>query len=156
MLAGFFFRFWEHCRSFRPDFFVYPILSSILIFVGFYSRFPSILGFGGFCIIYGFVDSFLVELKQANEIQKVPGTTSRPCRQPSAWLPPPPGMCKVSVDAALCKTTIAGAVGAICWNENVVFLGAPARVMDGINDPMTLEAFACSEGIALAESQIFK
>ncbi|KAM0827048.1 hypothetical protein ACQ4PT_068445 [Festuca glaucescens] len=68
-----------------------------------------------------------------------------------AWVPPPAGMCKVSVDAALSKSSIAGAAGAICRDENGVYLGASARVFDGINDPMTLEAFACSEGLALAQ-----
>lgn len=60
-------------------------------------------------------------------------------------------MCKVSVNAALSKTAIAGAVGAICRDENGVFMGASARVIDGINDPATLEAFACFEGLALAQ-----
>jgi hypothetical protein len=100
--------------------------------------------------IFCFINSFLADLRLAHEVQKERGP-SRQRPQLAKWVAPPPGMCKVSVDAALSKTTIAGAVGAICRDEHGVFMGASARVIDGINDPMTLEAYACSEGLALAE-----
>ena len=40
---------------------------------------------------------------------------------------------------------------AICRDNNGVFLGSSALVIDGIWDPTTLEAIACRETIALAE-----
>jgi hypothetical protein len=58
-------------------------------------------------------------------------------------------MCKVNVDAAQSKTRVAGAVAAVCRDENGRFLGASARVIDGIRDPATLEAIACAEGLQL-------
>jgi ribonuclease HI len=106
--------------------------------------------------IFGFVNSFLADLKLTDGVQtkKCP-LTRRPNHQ-HVWVPPPPGMYKVSVDAALSKTRIAGAVGTICRDENGVYLGASARVFEGISDPATLEAFACSEGLALAQDLSLK
>jgi ribonuclease HI len=67
------------------------------------------------------------------------------------WNAPQQGLCKINVDAALSKTKIGGAVGVVCRDEQGVLLGASARVIEGINDPATLEAWACAEGLALAE-----
>jgi ribonuclease HI len=101
--------------------------------------------------IFGFVNSFLADLKMVADVQNDKCSLPRRSCHSHAWVPPPTGMCKVSVDAAISKSSIAGAAGAICRDENGVYLGASARVFDGINDPVTLEAFACSEGLALAQ-----
>jgi ribonuclease HI len=59
-------------------------------------------------------------------------------------------VCKVNVDAALSKTKVAGAVGAVCRDENGTLLGSSARVIEGTKDPATLEAYACAESLSLA------
>jgi hypothetical protein len=79
-----------------------------------------------------FINSFLAELKIAFALPKERGTLNRPRQQQTRWVAPPPGMCKVSVDAAVSKSSISGAAGAICRDENGVFLGASARVIEGI------------------------
>jgi hypothetical protein len=58
----------------------------------------------------------------------------------------------VNVDATIFKTRVAGAgaVAAICRDDRDQFLGASARIIEGISDPTTLEAYACYEGLALA------
>lgn len=102
--------------------------------------------------IFGFVNSFLADLKIAYEVTDPASSNNqrRPTQPSVTWAAPPRGFCKINVDAAISKTVIAGAVGAICRDENGMFLGASTRVIEGINDPPTLEALACSEGFSLA------
>jgi hypothetical protein len=70
--------------------------------------------------IVGFSRSFLADLKLALD---VPSNTTVRSRKQNAkaqrqWSAPPPGVCKVNVDAALSKTKFAGAVDAVCRDEN--------------------------------------
>jgi hypothetical protein len=62
----------------------------------------------------------------------------------------PDGFSKINVDVVVSKTSVAGVVGAICRGESGVLLGASTHVIEGIIDPATLDAYACSEGSSLA------
>jgi ribonuclease HI len=66
------------------------------------------------------------------------------------WLPPPVGVAKLNVDAALSKNENKATVAAIARDENGSFLGASVLVVDEGCDPEVLEAAACREGLALA------
>jgi ribonuclease HI len=66
------------------------------------------------------------------------------------WLPPPPGLLKVNVDAAVGKASEHGSVAAVARSEDGVFRGASAVVFLGKTEPETLEALACREAMALA------
>lgn len=63
---------------------------------------------------------------------------------------PPPGKVKINVDGAVAKTESKGAVGAVCRNDQGLFLGASAITIDGITNPEVLEAMACAEALSLA------
>ncbi|KQK13390.2 hypothetical protein BRADI_1g09835v3 [Brachypodium distachyon] len=75
----------------------------------------------------------------------------RPREQPKRWFPPPSGHAKINVDAALSKLGNGGSVDAVCRDETGFLLGSSALVFPGISDPVTLEALACREALALAE-----
>ena len=66
------------------------------------------------------------------------------------WIPPPQGVLKVNVDAALSKNSDTAAVAAVARDETGMFLGASALVVEGITSPEVAEAMACREGLALA------
>ena len=42
------------------------------------------------------------------------------------WIAPPAGMSKINVDAAVAKSAVKGAVGAVCRANDGSFLGASA------------------------------
>ncbi|TVU33601.1 hypothetical protein EJB05_25426, partial [Eragrostis curvula] len=66
------------------------------------------------------------------------------------WIPPPAGMMKINVDAALSKNSGIASAAAVARDIAGNFLGASALVTDGITNPETMEAIACREGMALA------
>ena len=66
------------------------------------------------------------------------------------WIAPPAGLIKVNVDAALSKNEKLAAVLAVARDDAGVFVGASAFVLRDADDPETLEAMACREGLALA------
>jgi hypothetical protein len=90
----------------------------------------------------GFIRSYLGDLKLALGVSSPPIPRTNKHRETATlgWNAPPQGLCKINVDAALSKTKIGGAVGVVCRDEQGVLLGASARVIEGVNDPTTLEA----------------
>ena len=66
------------------------------------------------------------------------------------WIPPPGGMLKVNVDAAISKNEGTVAVSAVARDGDGGFLGASSVILNGLSDPAILEAAACREGLALA------
>ena len=70
--------------------------------------------------------------------------------QVPCWIPPPRGVLKVNVDAALSKNSDIAAMAAVARDETGMFLGASALVVEGITSPEVAEAMACREGLALA------
>jgi ribonuclease HI len=72
----------------------------------------------------------------------------------SGWLPPPPGLAKINVDAAMAKTSDHSAAAAVARDEAGIFLGASVLVMDSITSPEAVEMIACQEALALASDLI--
>jgi hypothetical protein len=60
------------------------------------------------------------------------------------WAPPPAGMAKLDVDAAVAP------------DEAGRFLGASALVMTGITESETLETLVCREGLSLASDLLLQ
>lgn len=46
------------------------------------------------------------------------------------WIPPTDGMFKINVDGGIAKNTCKGAAGAVCWDDQGVYIGSSARVID--------------------------
>jgi hypothetical protein len=64
------------------------------------------------------------------------------------WIAPPEGL---NIDTAVYNTNNHGAVGVVCRGRgrDDLFLGASMMIVVGITDPVTLEAMACKEALAL-------
>jgi ribonuclease HI len=97
--------------------------------------------------IHLFINRYIADLGITNMEQiankiKVPKTTR--------WIPPPAGLMKINVDAAISKNTNRASAAAIVRDGGDQFLGASALVVKGCVDPETMEAVACREGLALA------
>ena len=66
------------------------------------------------------------------------------------WVAPTVGNAKMNVDAVVSSNGFR-AVGAICRDGSDMFLGASTLCFNHIVDPMTLEALAIREALALAD-----
>jgi hypothetical protein len=86
-----------------------------------------------------FIDSFIRELDQ----MKKP--------KPARWIPPPPGMAKLNVDAGVSRSGSCGSVAVVARSEAGEYLGASAVLFHGLVDPEILEALAVREGLNLAQ-----
>jgi hypothetical protein len=96
--------------------------------------------------IHCFVERFIADLQvlepngEKGQATKTPGPK---------WIPPPQGLAKINVDAAVSKNHPSAAIAAVARDSEGSFFGA-SSVLQGISDPETLEAMACREGLALA------
>ena len=63
---------------------------------------------------------------------------------------PPTGFAKIHVDAAV-RPGRGGSAAAVCRDSNETCLGSSALVVEGVDDPASLEALACREAMCLAE-----
>ncbi|KAK1665079.1 hypothetical protein QYE76_053238 [Lolium multiflorum] len=100
--------------------------------------------------VHLFVERYVADLGQAYAHQPrrtAPGDGGRAPR----WIPPPAGVMKINVDAAVSKNTGLGAVAAVARNVEGVFCGASAVVLPRKTDAETLEALACREALSLAQ-----
>ena len=81
-----------------------------------------------------------------------PKVKDRPVVQSSntCWIPPPAGLMKINVDAALAKNSGIVIAAAVARDSARRFLRASAMVMEGSLEPETVEAISCKEGLALA------
>jgi ribonuclease HI len=95
-----------------------------------------------------FIKRYLDELEWTPQSDKTTRGIIKPAS--SAWIRPPAGCMKLNVDGAVAKSTAKGAVGVVCRNDQGIFVGASAVVFAGVTDPMTLESYACREGLDLA------
>jgi ribonuclease HI len=100
--------------------------------------------------VHAFVNQFITDLAQARSSsskQAAPGVSE----SGPVWIPPPTGVMKINIDAAVSKNTGRGAVAAIARDHEGMFMGASALVFLGNTDAETLKALACREGLALAQ-----
>lgn len=74
-------------------------------------------------------------------------------RKEAGWIPPPAGLVKINVDAAISKNTNKASAAAVVRDERGLFMGASALIIEGCVDPEVMEAVACREGLALATSK---
>ena len=100
-----------------------------------------------------FVDRFISDLSLSGTRQEV---KERPVLSSPRWIPPPQGLMKINVDAALSKNKVFSSVAAVARNGAGDFLGASSVVIEGITDPETMEILACREGLALANDLSFR
>ncbi|XP_071678677.1 uncharacterized protein [Lolium perenne] len=99
--------------------------------------------------VHLFLERFVADLGQAHAQQPWRATPGDGGRVPR-WLPPPVGVTKINVDAAVSKNTGLGAVAAVARDAEGVFCGASAVVFPGKTDAENLEALACREALSLA------
>lgn len=64
---------------------------------------------------------------------------------------PPARYAKIHIDAGLSMPSRCGSAAAVCRDDQGNHMGSSVLVVHGIQDPATLEAMACREGLALAE-----
>jgi len=96
---------------------------------------------------HSFVEKFLSELNMEK-----PWAKNHKGEQPPAprWIPPPQGMMKINIDAALSKNSSMAAVAAVARDEAGIFQGASALVVTGVSSPEIAETLAGREGLVLA------
>jgi hypothetical protein len=85
-----------------------------------------------------FINRFCADLK----VQRAADKPEKGGPAAPRWIPPPPGVTKVNVDAALSKNRKRAALAAIARNYAGDFLGASTMVLAGVDDPEVLEAMA--------------
>jgi hypothetical protein len=95
-----------------------------------------------------FVENFLADLTQSKSISTKGGQA--PKQDHPRRIPPPDGVVKVNVDAAVARRKDHGVIVAIARSANGEYLGASAVLLQGISDPEVLEVMAVREGTNLA------
>jgi hypothetical protein len=65
------------------------------------------------------------------------------------WRPPPVGFLKINIDGAVAKQQIAGAVSAVCRDDQGRFLGYSSIKVEGITNPIV-----CARGHGVCGSPI--
>jgi hypothetical protein len=96
---------------------------------------------------HSFVERFMTDLEVSvsrPEVRKRADTTTL------RWIPPPQGVAKINVDAALSKNTSTTPAAAVARDASGIFLGASSVVIQGIIDPETIKVLVFREGLALA------
>ena len=96
-----------------------------------------------------FIQAYMADLQMivgsGNAQEKPP--TMRPTHQ----IAPPSSCAKINVDAAVRANRGRGVAAVVCRDQAGRFQGASGIVINGINDPSTLEALAVQEALSLAE-----
>jgi ribonuclease HI len=100
--------------------------------------------------VHMFVERYVADLGKAYAHQPRRASPGDGGRAPR-WIPPPAGVMKINVDAAVSKNTGLGTVAAVARDAEGVFCGASAVVLPGKTDAETLEALACREALSLAQ-----
>jgi hypothetical protein len=98
----------------------------------------------------GAVNRLINELQISNEFQGRNSGKRNIRKRTHIWIPPEPGLHKLNVDAAVSRKGLTGTKGAVCRNDQGIFVAASATVCS-LADAETLEAMACVEALALAE-----
>jgi hypothetical protein len=101
--------------------------------------------------VHDFVEKFVADLSQADH--KVVQRRVTPRRRAApAWIPPPQSFLKINVDTAIEKSTCRDSVAVVARDACGRFQRAAVVVFPGKTESETLEALACREAIALAET----
>jgi ribonuclease HI len=100
--------------------------------------------------IYKFICNFLDDLNLVTTSSQSEAPACQPRQNVPRWIPPADDYMKINVDAAVSRKESRGVVAAICRKPDGTYLGSSVLACPGINDPATLEAIACREGLALA------
>ncbi|XP_071685478.1 uncharacterized protein [Lolium perenne] len=98
--------------------------------------------------VHHFVQNYLKDLELSKRTVQQPAAATETIAP--RWIPPPTGMVKINVDAAVGKNLKRGSVAAIARSSDGVFLGASALIYPGVTEAETLEALACREACDLA------
>ena len=96
----------------------------------------------------GYARDLHVNAQEAQEART--SACAFPAPSAASWLPPQESDAKLNVDGGISRKGDRGAEAVICRDKTGQYLGASAMVFDGLVDPATLEARACSEALALA------
>lgn len=97
-----------------------------------------------------FINRFLEDLEIAAISQQKSRAVSPVLRAAPRWIPPVNELAKLNVDGGLSRQGNRGAAAVVCRDHTGRYLGASAVVFDGLVDPVSLEAHACNEALALA------
>lgn len=100
---------------------------------------------------HNFVVNFIAELEQLAPQPEAQTTARAQPDRTNRWIPPSRGCVKINVDAGVSADQSVGTAAAVCRDRDGTFLGSSMLMIQGLVDPPTLEAIACSEGLALAQ-----
>jgi hypothetical protein len=98
--------------------------------------------------MHNFIERLLSYLETATPTEVKQRQRERIRPQVPCWIPPPRGVLKVNVNAALSKNSDIAAMAAVARDETEMFLGASALVVEGITSPEVAEAMACCSSTA--------
>lgn len=93
-----------------------------------------------------FIERYIAELDLIKPVQAAARGLKQ---QQPRWIPPPEGVTKINVDAAISKNTGRAVAEAIARDGAGNFQGASVLIIQGITDSESMEAIACREGLAL-------
>lgn len=99
--------------------------------------------------IYNIITRFIEELEVLKEHQPPPQVGTVTSAVTGKAKAPPQGHAKINVDAGV-RQGSRGTAAAVCRDSTGAYLGRSVLVIGGLDDPASLEAIACREGIALA------
>jgi hypothetical protein len=101
--------------------------------------------------VHLFVGRFVADIQLSDEQKPRRLAPAGSTRSEPSWIPPPRGVMKINVDAAVGKNMGFGSIAAVARDEDGVFRGASAVVLNGKSEAETLEALACREALSLAQ-----
>ena len=100
---------------------------------------------------FTFVSKFMDDMELAGFSEDSKTTKTIGNKQPTPkWIPSPEGFLKFNVDGVVVRSENKGAIGVICRDSSGNYVAASAMVINGLVDPPSLEALACSEATLLA------
>jgi hypothetical protein len=100
-----------------------------------------------------FVNRYIIDLEMVEPFKEKKELRKNYSPQ---WIPPPPGIAKINVDATISKISGLGSVAAVARDSMGNFLGASALVIEGMTDLEVMESLACREGMALANDLLLQ
>jgi ribonuclease HI len=99
------------------------------------------------------LSTHLIPERFLKDIGMLKGSADKVPRGTTPWHPkrtaPPEGLDKLNIDTAVYNANNYGAVGVVCRSRDDSFLGTSVMIVASITDPVTLEAMACREALAL-------